>query len=206
MTQLSYVYVLTNQAMPGFVKIGMTTAEDVTKRMKEIYSTGVPLPFNLEYACKVANPKEVEAALHKAFGPQRPNPKREFFNIEPEQAIAILKLLHTEEATEEMKGQLANVATPEEKTAEAAYAARRPNLNFEEMHIPVGSTLIFTKGEVTVVVTGPKKVRLRDEEMSLTAATRQVLNLPYSVQPSPYWTFNGELLSKIYNDTYSLEA
>ena len=39
------VYVLTNSAMPGLVKIGMTTRDSVDTRMKELYSTGVPVPF-----------------------------------------------------------------------------------------------------------------------------------------------------------------
>lgn len=40
------VYVLTNPAMPGLVKIGMTTRSDIDARMKELYSTGVPVPFD----------------------------------------------------------------------------------------------------------------------------------------------------------------
>lgn len=47
------VYVLTNSAMPGLVKIGMTTRESIDTRMKELYSTGVPVPFDCEYACEV---------------------------------------------------------------------------------------------------------------------------------------------------------
>ena len=39
------VYLLTNPVMPGLVKIGMTTQEDIDKRMKELYTTGVPVPF-----------------------------------------------------------------------------------------------------------------------------------------------------------------
>ncbi|MEI6344199.1 MAG: hypothetical protein WCP41_02400 [Verrucomicrobiota bacterium] len=38
--------------------------------MGQLYTTGVPVPFTPEYACKVSNPDEVEEALHIAFRPQ----------------------------------------------------------------------------------------------------------------------------------------
>jgi hypothetical protein len=150
----------------------------------------VPFPFKLEFACKVANPDEVEEALHRAFGPQRVNPKREFFKIEAEQAIAILKLLHTEDATSEVEPQ--SVDPQEEIAAEKYRASRRPNFNFDEMGIPIGSTLVSTKAGRTVVVSGAKKVRLGDDEMSLSAATKQILELGYNVAPNPYWTFQRQ--------------
>ena len=80
--------------------------------------------------------------------------------------------------------------------------ARRPNLNFEEMGILPGSELRSVKADITVTVLGPKKVKLGDEEMSLTAATRQGLALEYSVAPGPHWTYEGKLLSDIYEATY----
>ena len=86
---LSIVYVLANPAMPGLVKIGRTSSEEAVTRIAHLYSTGVPFPFKLEFACKVENPDEVEQSLHTAFAPNRVNPKREFFSIDPGQAIAI---------------------------------------------------------------------------------------------------------------------
>ena len=53
-----------------------------------------------------------------------------------------------------------------------------------------------------VEVSGPKKVIFRGTEMSLTRVTRDLLGLSYSVQPTPSWQFNGELLQDIYNRTY----
>ena len=47
------VYFLTKPVIPGLVKIGMTTQEDIDKRMKELYTTGVPVPFECQFACKV---------------------------------------------------------------------------------------------------------------------------------------------------------
>ena len=95
------VYLLTNPVMPGLVKIGMTTQEDIDKRMKELYTTGVPVPFECQFACKVkkGDCAKIEKALHTAFAPQRINANREFFRIQVEQAKAILELFHHTDAT-----------------------------------------------------------------------------------------------------------
>lgn len=47
------VYILTNPAMPGLVKRGMTTRDNLDARMKELYGTEDPVPFECKYACKV---------------------------------------------------------------------------------------------------------------------------------------------------------
>lgn len=72
------VYLLTNPVMPGLVKIGMTGQEDIDKRMKELYTTGVPVPFECQYACRVekSDCAKIEKALHVAFAPQRVNVNR----------------------------------------------------------------------------------------------------------------------------------
>ena len=202
MADYSIVYVLTNPAMPGLVKIGRTSQEDTATRLSQLYSTGVPVPFELKFACRVQNPDEVELALHTAFGPQRINPKREFFRIDPEQAIAILRLLHTEDATAEVAAQTTGI-DEQSLAAGDVLRARRPNLDFHEMGIPDGSKLECPAKGVEAVVVGSKRVRLGDAELSLTAATRQVLQLDYSVQPSPHWTYNGRLLRDIYDETYA---
>jgi len=190
--------------MPGLVKIGQTTQAEANVRIAQLYSTGVPVPFKLEFACKVHDAEPVERALHIAFGPNRINPKREFFKIDPEQAIAILRLLHTEDATTEVALQ------PTDLDAQSLAAAdqlrsRRPNLNFHEMGIPDGSLLQSTDGPGTVSVAGPKKVFCDGEELSLTAATRRVLGIDYPVAPAPHWTFNGRRLTDIYEETYGGE-
>lgn len=195
------VYLLTNPAMPGLVKIGYTNQDDAHVRIAQLYSTGVPVPFEIKFVCRVDNAEEVEKALHIAFGPNRINPKREFFKIDPDQAIAILKILHKDDVTKEVTQQPSGL-DKESVVAAENLRARRPNLNFEEMGIPTGSILNSTHDESIVVVSSPKKVKLGDEEMSLTAATRQVLGLDYSVQPGPHWTFNGKSLRLIYNETY----
>lgn len=197
------IYILTNPIMPGIIKIGKTTQEDVKLRMAQLYSTGVPLPFECEYAAKVNNIDEVERALHTAFGPDRVNPKREFFEIEANQAITIIKLLEIENVSPLVE-QEADIIDESEIDAGKAYAQKRPKMNFIEMGIPVGAELVFNNnGEIATVVS-EKTVRFRDEETSLTNATRLALGegYAYHVAPGPYWRFNGRKLRDIYNDTY----
>lgn len=199
---MGLVYVLTNPVMPGLVKIGCTDSEDAGARIAQLYSTGVPVPFNIEFAARVDDILAVESALHRAFAPNRINPKREFFRLEPDQPIAILKLLHVQDATTEVSTRTDAETDEQSKLAAEQQRTRRPNLNFEEMGIPIGSQLQSTRDDSFVIVTGPRKVMLGEAEMSLTAATRQVLGNDYQVAPGPYWRFNGKLLRDIYEETY----
>ena len=197
------IYILSNPAMPGIIKIGKTTKEDVKLRMKELYSSGVPLPFECVYAAQVRSIDEVEKALHTAFSPDRLNPKREFFEIESSQAIAIIKLLELQNVSPLVE-QEANVIDSLELEAGKAYAKKRPRLNFEEMGIPVGSELVFINNAEVAIVVSDRMVNFRNEETSLTNATRMALGegYAYNVAPGPYWSFNGRKLRDIYNETY----
>ena len=198
------VYVLTNPAMPGLVKIGKTARGSINARLNELYSTGVPVPFECAFAARVTDEAKVESAFHRAFGPYRLNPKREFFQIEPEQAIALLELMADEDVTPALQQEAATVDV-EAKDASNKLKARRPNLNFIEMGIPAGSELRFYKPpHETVMVVSERKVEFRGEDTSLTAATREILDTDYSVAPGPYWLYQGRTVNDIYNDTYEI--
>ena len=197
------VYVFSNPAMPGIVKIGFTTRDNVDERLKELFTTSVPVPFECEYACKVVDYYAVENALQIAFSPSRINPQREFFKIEPEQAIVILKLLSKEDITPQVMKEFKSEMDPNDVEAgQRLKKQKKPPLNYNEMGIEIGSKLKFIKDEIEVVVASDRKVIFHQEEMSLTKATREILNLDYDVQPTRYWTYNGKNLSDIYNETY----
>ena len=205
MLEKQIVYVLTNPAMPNLVKIGKTTQSDISVRLSQLYSTGVPLPFSCVYAAEVEDCTKAEKALHIAFGPYQINPKREFFQIDPEQAIAILKLLEKKNVSQEVNNDLnSDVSDAEMKSAKNA--TRRPNMNFDEMGIPIGSELIFVDDEnIKVRVVSERKIDHKGEIMSLTKATRLILELDYAVQPARFWLFNGKSLIDIYELTYALD-
>lgn len=199
------VYVLINKAMPGLVKIGKTTREKVELRMNELYSTGVPLPFQCAFAGKVEDVSKVEKAFHTAFGPNRVNKNREFFQIEPEQAIALLELMSLEDMTPQITEELDKVDT-DSKVAERNYKLnRRPNLDFVQMGLPIGSVLVSLDNEETCEVVSSRKVKFKEEEMSLSKATRIIKELNYNVNPCPHWNYGDRWLRDIYDETYSME-
>ena len=197
------VYILTNEAMPNLVKIGKTTRSDVQTRMNELYSSGVPFQFECVYAVEVDDCNVVEKALHVAFDPNRVNPKREFFSIDPEQAIAILKLLSKKDVTPLINDDLnSNVSSTELEAAKQA-KKKRPNINYMEMGLEKGSVLTFVNhSAVEVVVVSEKKVLYNEEEVSLTHVTKELLELDYAVQPTKYWQVNGRNLREIWQETY----
>jgi hypothetical protein len=203
-TNSGIVYVLTNPAMPGMVKIGLTKRDTPEARKKELSNTAVPLPFDCEYACKVDDCKKVEDALHEAFQPYRVHPKREFFYITPEQAKPILELLGSD-ITKEFVDEISSDLSAEDKIAEENFRRKRPQSNFQEMNIPVGAKLVYTKGnnQIEVEVCSEKKVLYNGIKTSLTAVTKELLGSDRDVQPSRYWTYNGKNLLDIYNETYT---
>ena len=195
------VYVLTNPAMPGWVKIGKPVRGPVEGRLNELYSTGVPVSFECVFAARVADESEFERAFHQAFGPYRLNPKRELFEIEPDQAIALLRLMAVEDVTPAFQKEAESV---DESSMEASrkLKSRRPNLNFVEMGIPIGSKLEFVHSDATVEIISERKVMFQGEEMSISAVTKELLNNDYRAAPGPHWSYHGKMLSEFYNETY----
>lgn len=200
------VYVLTNPAMPGLVKIGRTTREDPQVRMNELYTTGVPLPFECAIAKQIEEGRgdQLERALHIAFSPDRVNPSREFFTIPIERVKALLCAWPGTDVTPQVNQETESL-NAEEREAVRRFESRRPNLDFIEMGIPVEALLVSTDTGEKATVIGPKRVRFRGEEMSLTRATQFARDIEYGIGPIPHWTFNGRPLQEIYDETYPWE-
>ena len=91
------VYILKNAAMPGLIKIGRTK-ENAEKRANELYTTGVPQPFEVVYELDGLEPEQyakLEGKIPEELDEYRVNPNREFFQYPADDAIRLLKKLHT---------------------------------------------------------------------------------------------------------------
>lgn len=203
------VYLLTNPVMLGLVKIGMTTRDDLDARMRELYTTGVPVPFECQYACKVNNRDcaKIEKALHTAFEPQRVNKNREFFRINVEQAKAILELFHHTDVTEDVTEEIQNDLTAEDRAATENARTHRPALNFYEMGLQKGDVLVWKDDpSIFVTVMSDRKVCYQEEEVSISALSAKLKGSKYKyIQPTPHWLYKDRLLSEIYDETYPFE-
>ncbi len=190
--------------MPGLIKIGKTE-QNADVRMSQLYTSGVPVPFKCVIAVKTELPAaKVERALHRAFHPQRLNPRREFFQIEPDQVVAVISLLG-EDVTNQVNASDDELTDSDRAAGERAEKRlRRPTFDFEQMKIPVGSVLQFANSdnETEVEVVDGRKVKMGDDVVYMSEATRRALEVEYAVGPLPYWTYEGRLLSDIYDETY----
>ena len=91
-TEEGEVYVVTNDAWPGWVKIGMTI--DIEKRL-ENFQTGSPLrDYTLHYAASFDVKRKAEAEAHRIAGTIAEEQKNEWFKMDIESAINTISSLN----------------------------------------------------------------------------------------------------------------
>jgi hypothetical protein len=162
------IYVLINPAFrDGIIKIGLTSG-DVAKRMKELHSTGVPLPFKLFFAIEVPVERKAEDLMHEAFDTCRIAQNREFFEMKAEAARAALMLTGGKEV------RLADdeeFETTEEKAETEAFE-KRVNFRFSMIDLPSGTTLYLKrKPEITCTTVGnDNQVIYQGEQLPISQA------------------------------------
>ena len=83
-----WVYIITNKAMPGLVKVGQSS-KDPELRAQELGNTGIPHPFLVEYDILIDNPYEVEQKAHKSLKKYREG--KEWFKCSIELAAEEIK-------------------------------------------------------------------------------------------------------------------
>jgi hypothetical protein len=86
-----YIYVLSNSAMPGLVKVGFTE-RPVEERIAELSAaTGVPGQFRQEASFPVVSPRALERVIHDKLDHARVQKNREFFRMTPAEAEAAIR-------------------------------------------------------------------------------------------------------------------
>lgn len=190
------IYVLTNDMMPGLVKIGRT-AKTLNQRMRELSrATGVPIPFTCVFAGKVKDSKFVEDCLHRVFQDYRGNAKREFFTVSQERVIWALKLMQGE--LEDITPKKDIVFSEEDQIKlNKAREEIREKFNFGMVNIPIGAELYFSRDEnIKATVVDNKHINFNNEITTLSNSAQKILRYDYGVQGTAYWKYGEETLDE----------
>ncbi len=194
---MSIVYILTNEAMPGFIKIGRTETS-VEQRMRELDKTAVPLPFQCYYAARVQDFIKLERTLHTAFGDHRVRSNREFFKLDPYRAKVVIELLAIEDVTPGAD------LFEDKESADAIVKATRTSgrYNFQKFGVPIGAELEYARdAAITATVYDENSMMFQGEVVSPSKAAvmaNQMRGGTATALPGPLmWVYQGESLSAI---------
>ena len=86
-----WVYIFSNRTMPGLLKVGYTENDPISRAKEISDSTGVPVPYEVEYQIYATHPYQLEQAAHKNLDNFRVNKKREFFKCSYEDAVKAIR-------------------------------------------------------------------------------------------------------------------
>ena len=125
-----FIYVLSNECMPGVYKIGMTRNSPELRAKEISASTGVPLPFKVVAAFHSENPAKDEKIIHEAWAKERVSHNREFFKLD-------------DDDLEDTLLELKSIVGPERNGEVAEYAIYDTFISFcDEPEIDLNDELI----------------------------------------------------------------
>ncbi|MBR4785247.1 MAG: GIY-YIG nuclease family protein [Fibrobacter sp.] len=194
------VYILTNDYIPGVIKIGYTT-QPIENRLKELDKTGVPWPYKCYFAIKTNRYKEIEQYAHNTFADYRIRDNREFFKVSPEKAVAALRISGEQEikfdddAIDEFGKRV---------VSKHSQNFIKKRFNFEKYGIPVGAELSFTRDQnkKCVVVKGGN-VSYNGTIYSLSKLALELMKeLGYNwkyIQGPAFFSYDGTILTELKN-------
>ena len=192
-----------DEELSPIIKIGRTSppsSSALKKRMGQLFTTNIALPFDLEYAKAVENSRETESKLHKIFAHTRINPNREFFRIDTESIVEVLDLYPGKEITIDGDELLKNITQADiDARNNEEPATLRGGFAFERLGIPVGAELVSTYDpSKTAKVVADRKVEYGGKIMSVHAAARltqsQTTGDDHRITGSTRWKYQGTTL------------
>ena len=129
-----FVYILSNQAFEGLLKIGETSISPY-QRAKELQGTGVPRPFIVERAFYVKDRQASERLVHEVLSRCRLEDNREFFETNVLTAVAMAEVILRD------KGQLDDRVWPNtERETELDEEVKSLEERIEELETALNST------------------------------------------------------------------
>ena len=187
------IYVLTNPSMPGLIKIGRTDRELPIERMSELFSTGVPEPFECVGAYEVQDSREVERIVHTTLNQYRVSPRREFFRVPPQDAIIVIESQNPRDVTSYLSELL---------DARSVSEFRRPVQDFIEMGYSLGDKFDYGSTGDSIELTNSNRFICDNQVLSFSAAANYMKAKHRGTNGKAEFSFRGEKISNRYNQIY----
>lgn len=205
-----YVYILTNDSFrEDWVKIGRS-CRPVDVRSKELDNTAVPLPFKVYATIQTTKYTNVERIVHKQIDrltDLRIRQNREFFNVEPSQALDILLDLATAiddavvmQYVDDKPVQLyPSINNEKPQAVKIEKHVQRKPFEFAMVGLKDGDMITFAPLNIQVKINGKNKVEFEGRLWSLSAFTGTYLpiekqNNSGAYQGPKYFTYNNKTL------------
>lgn len=196
------VYIIINEWMPGVAKIGKTE-RTVSDRIREISSNSSPKGWEEYFSVESDRFKDIEEHMHIILSDKRIWKEREYFEVEAERAVIILK-----SALNLCGGGIAKPEIIEDNEADIQRKPKGRALPLTD-YAPIGSELIFTRDEsINCKIIDKRQVEYEGEiysSLSKLAGKLVVEKLNYSspkVAGTDYFMYNGRILNEIRDEIY----
>lgn len=199
------IYILTNDAMPDYIKIGFTAADDVETRMKQLDTTGLPLPFRLHACIEVENAQQLEKLAHDVFATQRARTNREFFLMEAETAVRYLRAVSLNDSSARwIASEQRMIDETGQKLSETQVVKPKlPSFTFSSANVPLGAEVKFVRdGSYIAKVVSDTEVEFEGVIMKLSPLTRLIFERLGTANSSgayagpQYFSYEEEILSE----------
>lgn len=125
-----WVYIISNKAMPDILKIGYTERTPYI-RAYELYNTGCPYPYKVDYAIYVDRPYEVEQKAHELQ--RENNVGKEWFSCPHDVAVTTIR-----DAIKLLDAKCESEKTPQEPTPSEIRDIIKENPTVKENPIVAG--------------------------------------------------------------------
>lgn len=197
MTNVGYIYILTNQSFKdNCMKIGYST--NVEKRVKELSGTGLPYDYEIYATYEVPASPSADKSLHNLIQLLNPSLRiaknREFFDINPNVAASLLKdmaIIHNRE--DKFK-----LYKDEDVEKDESYK-RGEIFSFAKCQIPIGSMITYIDDDsIEAKVIDDRKIEYEGEILYMSTLAKRLLGKSYGVCGPAFFKYNGIPLQNYY--------
>lgn len=183
------VFILTNDAMPGFTRMDYTKNDDLAQEIRKINNSDIPLPFKLYFAAQVNDCELVDRNIHYIFSNFCETRDSHFFRANPDQLRAALELSAT--ARVELSDEEVGIS-PELRMHMDQIKASYDALRLGAFSAPPGTVLFFAKDtNITCTALGDGMVEFKGDKLTPGEATlRAIREIGFDweeVSAADYW-------------------